>query len=109
MTPVVLSLLLTGGGVLCAAGGYAARVLVERFQERQRERAHAALSGELPQWEQTARELEDNADLAELNLHFVQARQLRRQAKTLRRVSHQRIRRGVDPLRVKYTKPGGQS
>jgi hypothetical protein len=74
--------------------GYAARVAQERYLQIRRERALQALSGELPDWEKRARELEDYADRSEIDGDPQRAKVSRKKAARMRRVALRRLGRG---------------
>jgi hypothetical protein len=93
VTSLVLAGLIAGSAVC----GYVARVLVERFIERRRERALRALGGKLPDWEVHALELEARAHLAvstmiNLDTAVAAAQMLRREADTTRKRGRRRDR-----------------
>lgn len=74
--------------------GYAARVAQERYLQLGRQRALQALSGELPDWEKRARDLEDHADRNEIDGDSSSAQVNRKKAARMRRVALRRLGRG---------------
>jgi hypothetical protein len=78
--------------------GYLLRMLHEQHIQKRRERALLALSGELPEWEQQARRLEDQADREEIEGLSSYAESRRQQAAAVRRVARRRLRQGRSAL-----------
>ena len=78
--------------------GYAARVAQERYLQIRRERVLQALRGELPDWEQAARDLEDYADRDEINGNPKGAKESRTKAARMRRVALRRLGLGRTAL-----------
>lgn len=74
--------------------GYGACVLVEWLRQRHRELALRGLTGELPDWEKRARELEDSADRNEIEGNHSSAKEGRRKAQRMRRVARRRLSLG---------------
>ena len=94
-----------GGSIGSAAIGYGVRVLVERYEQRARERVVRVLAGdggELPDWEVKARELDDLAhryasrtDKFPTDVDMGAASRLRREADVTRKRGRQRDRQGA--------------
>lgn len=75
----------------CALG-YGGRIVVERLQQRRRERVLHALGGQLPEWEQNARALEAKAqEMALIHSDYL-ADTLRQQADVTRKRGRRRDR-----------------